>query len=248
MSDAVPRLRMFAGPNGSGKTTVKNSLGKPPDWFGIYLNPDDLEKSIRESGGFSFTPFALAVTGDELRSYFAASELLRAHHLDADAGLIEVRDDGVDFSRLRFNSYHASVLTDFLRRKSLESGRSFSFETVMSAPDKVALLREAQQRGFRTYLYFIATSDPAINVQRVKNRVADGGHDVPEDKIIARYGRSLDLLSAAIPHTNRAFFFDTSETEAWYFAEVTDGTRLHMKSDEMPSWFKPTWERFGMKS
>ena len=40
----------------------------------------------------------------------------------------------------------------------------------MSAKDKVELLREAQSRGFRTYLYFIATEDPDSNIQRVKNR------------------------------------------------------------------------------
>lgn len=43
MSSAPPRLRMFAGPNGSGKTTVKNGLHRSPSWFGIYINPDDLE-------------------------------------------------------------------------------------------------------------------------------------------------------------------------------------------------------------
>jgi predicted ABC-type ATPase len=41
---------MFAGPNGSGKTTVKNSLQRPTQWIGIYINPDDLERPIREIG------------------------------------------------------------------------------------------------------------------------------------------------------------------------------------------------------
>jgi predicted ABC-type ATPase len=248
MSDAAPRLRMFAGPNGSGKTTVKTQLNKSPEWFGVYLNPDDLEKAIRETGFLSLGPFQVTATADEVRGYFAASEFLRSQHLDADAGRIEVRDDGVDFSRLQFTSYHASVLADFLRRKALDAARSFSFETVMSSPDKVELLREARGRGFRTYLYFIATEDPAINVQRVKIRVASGGHDVPEDKVVARYRRSLDLLSAAIPHTDRAFFFDTSQEQAWYFAEATDGSRLELKSEEMPRWFEPIWEQFGAKT
>lgn len=44
MSSDPPRLRMFAGPNGSGKTTVKNGLQRQPQWFGIYINPDELEK------------------------------------------------------------------------------------------------------------------------------------------------------------------------------------------------------------
>ena len=56
MSDAIPRLRMFAGPNGSGKTTVKNTLGKPESWFGMYINPDDLEASIRHTGLLPLKP------------------------------------------------------------------------------------------------------------------------------------------------------------------------------------------------
>ena len=244
MSDAVPRLRMFAGPNGSGKTTVKLNLGKPPEWFGIYINPDDLEKSIREAGFLSLAPFGLTATTDDVRGYFAGSEFLKAQQLHVGAERITCRDDGIDFGGLTFTAYHASVLSDFLRRKALDARRSFTFETVMSAGDKVDLLREAQGRGFRTYLYFIATEDPAINLQRVRNRVVEGGHGVPEEKIVARYHRSLQLLPLAVRFTSRAYFFDTSEEEAWYFAEATDGTRLELKSDEMPRWFEPVWDQF----
>jgi predicted kinase len=48
MSTPTPRLRMFAGPNGSGKTTIKNGL--PSVLFGVYVNPDDLEKALRDEG------------------------------------------------------------------------------------------------------------------------------------------------------------------------------------------------------
>ena len=69
-------------------------------------------------------------------------------------------------------------------------------------------------------------------------------HGVPADKIVARYHRSLALLPDAIARTNRAYFFDTSEEKAWYFARVTDGTRLDLESDEIPQWFEPVWSRF----
>ena len=68
----------------------------------------------------------------------------------------------------------------------------------MSSPYKIALLENAQQLGYRTCLYYIATDDPAINVARVKARVNLGGHDVPEDKIVSRYARSLGLLMEAV--------------------------------------------------
>jgi predicted ABC-type ATPase len=80
----------------------------------------------------------------------------------------------------------------------------------MSHHSKVDLLAQAQAAGYRTYLYFVATDDPVINISRVKSRVKLGGHNVPEDKIAERYHRSLELLMDAIRHTNRAYVFDNS--------------------------------------
>lgn len=98
---------------------------------------------------------------------------------------------------------------------------------------------------FRTYLYYVATEDPMINILRVQRRVSLGGHSVPEDKIIARYIRPLDLLVDAIRHTNRAYIFDNSTHQQIWTAEITDGAFLEMKIDRMPTWFKTAvWDKF----
>jgi predicted ABC-type ATPase len=243
--DPVPRLRMFAGPNGSGKTTVKNNLNKLAAWFGLYINPDELEAAIRRDGVLPIESFGLTFGTDDIQSYFATSTFLQSQNLHGTAHSIVRTGDTLDFRGVPFTAYHASVLSDFLRRQALAAGRSFSFETVMSAPDKVQLLEEARGRGYRTYLYFIATEDPLINIDRVKHRVAEGGHDVPEVKIVERYHRSIALLPDALRHTDRAFLFDTSEEEPWYFAEVTGGTTVSLKSDgAIPNWFEPVWKAF----
>jgi predicted ABC-type ATPase len=140
------------------------------------------------------------------------------------------------------NSYFASVLVDFIRGKLLQARRTFTFETVMSHPGKVALLQKAQQAGYRTYLYYVATDDPEINLSRVANRVALNGHDVPAEKIIVRYYKSLELLIEAIRHSNRAYIFDNSTnnpmgTHTW-LAEITNGHTLELKADQVPAWFK----------
>jgi len=244
VKDGVPRLRMFAGPNGSGKTTVKNSFERPPSWYGMYINPDELEKSIRETGRLELSPFGLEATTEEVREFFLASPLLRERRLTAAVDAIECSEGIVSFGALEMNSYFASVLADFLRRKAIEALKSFTFETVMSSPDKVALLRQAQESGYRTYLYFIATEDPSINIQRVKQRVSEGGHDVPEDKIVSRYHRSLALLREAIRYSNRAYLFDTSDDLPRCFAETTDGTLVKLTSVPIPNWFQPIWSRF----
>lgn len=82
------------------------------------------------------------------------------------------------------------------------------------------------------------TEDPAINISRVRYRVKMGGHSVPEDKIVSRYKRSLDLLIEAIQFTNRAYIFDNSTHEHIWLAEITDGHLMEVKTDQVPAWFK----------
>lgn len=235
---------MFAGPNGSGKTTVKTNLQRPSEWFGVYLNPDELEAEMRQTGSLSLTQLGVAATTESIRLHLSQSELLRRHDPQLDVSRVVVNGGTVVFRGLESNSYLASVLSDYLRREAVRAGRTLTFETVMSSPDKIDFLREAQSRGYRTYLYYIATEDCDINIQRVRNRVAEGGHGVPEDKIVQRYRRSLNLLGSALPHTTRGYFFDTSEEEPWWFAELTAERELKLTGDEMPNWFQPIWEQF----
>ena len=115
---------------------------------------------------------------------------------------------------------------------------SFSFETVMSHPNKMGLLRSALSSAFRNYLYYVATEDPAINISRVQIRVKEGGHNVPVDKIASRYYRSLNHLVDAIRATNRAYIFDNSGAEATLIAEVTAGKKVKIKNSNVPVWFR----------
>ena len=73
-----------------------------------------------------------------------------------------------------------------LREKCLDERKSFVFETVLSAFDKVDFIARAKKKGFFIRLFFISTSSPTINASRIANRVMKGGHDVPISKIISR--------------------------------------------------------------
>jgi predicted ABC-type ATPase len=238
---------MFAGPNGSGKTTVKNQL--PSSLFGMYINPDEIEKNLHETGKLDLNPFDISIEPNEIRNWFISSDFLKSLGLAEDARLLRCKEGVLELNGLRVNSYYASVLSDWLRRKLIAALHSFTFETVMSSHDKVTLLRSAKQLGYRTYLYFVATEDPLINVARVNYRVTQGGHDVPQNKIIDRYHRSLGLLREAIRYTDRAFFFDTSslgvDAEIIYVAEITDGMSVDVKVEAMPNWFRAAvWDQF----
>ncbi len=234
---------MFAGPNGSGKSTIKDML--PQEWLGVYVNADEIEKSIRIDGRLDLAPFQIHATDVELQAFFASSVLVAKAGLLSLAQQLKLQDDHVQFGGVQVNSYFASVLADFIRHKLLAAKMSFTFETVMSSPDKVAFLRKAQQAGYRTYLYFVATEDPDINVARVQYRVRTGGHPVAEDKIRSRYVRSVELLPQAVAYADRAYIFDNSGSERVWIAEVTNGKEIEIKTDQMPAWFKSAlWDRF----
>lgn len=182
--------------------------------------------------------FKLKPSEQEILGFFRNSSFLQKANLLNEVNKISFRDNKLIFNDIEMNSYLASVLADFLRQKLIQAQKSFTFETVMSSYDKIQLLKEAQNLGFRTYLYFVATDNPFINITRVTSRVKSGGHGVPEEKIKERYQRSLDFLLDAIRYSNRAYIFDNSGLESIFLAEFTDGGTPALQTKEIPAWFK----------
>ena len=228
---------MIAGPNGSGKSTIKALL--PPEILGVYVNPDEIEASIEKSGAIDLRPYEISCTTADVVSHMGSSTLWGSTGLPSPEGHVLVENTLLKFSHVPRASYLASLTADFIRHKLLDAGISFTFETVMSHAGKLDLLHEAQDRGYRTYLYYIATEDPEINIARVKTRVKSGGHAVPPEKITERYYRSLSLLRKAIRATNRAYIFDNSRdgSDSIHIAEVTDGSDITIRHDPLPAWF-----------
>lgn len=233
----IPRLRVFAGPNGSGKSTIKAVV--LPTILGHYLNPDDIEKEVKDKGYLDLRGMEVKTDKREVIDFFQYHPLLEKTELGDFVGDIKYIDKGfIDFSNVGFDSYMSAILTDFLRHKYLDTHQSFTFETVMSSADKVNILKKAQELGYKTYLYYVATEDPSINLLRIQHRIRMGGHSVPHDKVVARYYRSLDLLFQAIQYANRAFIFDNSGLSKTWIAEISNGIDIELKTDEVPTWFR----------
>ena len=78
-----------------------------------------------------------------------------------------------------------------------------------------------------------------LNADRVARRYAQGGHDVPKNKIQARYVLSLANLPGAMPHLSRAYFFDNSGARMRHLASFSrdDGMVVHVPTSELPRWF-----------
>lgn len=107
----------------------------------------------------------------------------------------------------------ASIEADKRRYQFLERGESFAFETVLPHPSKLGVMLEAKQRDYAVALFFVATESPALNAERVAQRVLEGGHDVPRDKIPERYERAMRLLPRATEIADLSSIFDNTSRE-----------------------------------
>ena len=147
-----PIVLAFAGPNGSGKTTVKQALPT----FGTYINADELK---------------------------------------AEYGLTDLE---------------AAQKAEALRNALIDKKVDFSFETVLSTERNLLLLEKARNLGYEVQCIYVLTCDENINVARVKARHAAGGHNVPKDKIRARYHRALALIPRLISVCDKILIYDNS--------------------------------------
>lgn len=97
-----------------------------------------------------------------------------------------------------------------LRQNCIKNKQNLIFETVFSTQGKVDFIQLAVEAGFFVRLFFIATTDPAINTKRIAWRVEEGGHEVPMNKITSRYFKSIDNCSKVINLVDRVYIYDNS--------------------------------------
>lgn len=233
----TPRLRMLAGPNGSGKSTLAAQLSSD---YAVnlyrFVNADLLFAEVVQSHR---TACPFSIDNAELVQFVAQSTYPREYKRPFESGEIYIdEEDYLHFSANGINSYSVAIVADFFKEQYLKHRISFSFETVFSHPAKIDILKRAQAAGFKTYMYFVATENPVINVNRIKERVALGGHDVPEEKTRSRYLRCMEQVRYALPYLNRAYFFDNSTQQSLYLAEYESEVGFTLHSELLPSWFR----------
>lgn len=129
----------------------------------------------------------------------------------------------------------AFIEAERLRRAFLEARLSFCTESVFSDPLK--FLKEARVRGFAVFLIFIGLDSPVLAAARVRQRVQHGGHDVPDEKLHARFPRTLANLRAAIPIVDEAFLFDNSSYDTPYrVVAVYQRGQIVSRHPPLPLW------------
>jgi len=108
-------------------------------------------------------------------------------------------------------AYEAARIAAERRNEYLEDRKSFVTESVFSHPSKLELIKEAKEIGYRVMVLHVSVDAPDLSVARVGERVKEGGHDVPEEKIRERFKRNGALIRQAVILSDVAHIYDSSK-------------------------------------
>ena len=133
------------------------------------------------------------------------------------------------------------------REQLLQEHKDFIFETVLSSDGKVDFLKRAKEAGYFIRIFFICTESPTINAARIANRVMEGGHDVPIQKIISRYQKAIINAIKVTAFADRAYFYDNSinNQDAQILFRTVDGKFAKQYVKPLPQWTESIIEKLG---
>lgn len=146
---------------------------------------------------------------------------------------------GLDSQHPEKVAYKAARLAEILRYDLLQTRVSFCFETVFSHPSKIDFVAEAKALGYEVVLVFIHLELDELNQARVIQRVSEGGHNVPPEKIISRIPRTLQHIQTTLPLVDKVRLYDNS-SEAFPFQTIAyiENERLTLVKEPLPDWAK----------
>lgn len=117
---------------------------------------------------------------------------------------------------------------------SIERGISFTQETTLSGVRTEHTISKAKEQGYLIRLYYVGLDTAQESLQRIRNRVSKGGHDIPQDDVLRRFKSRFDDLAKVLPYCDEAIFFDNDNG----FAEVAEykNGELLQKGNYCPAW------------
>ncbi|MBQ9654703.1 MAG: zeta toxin family protein [Prevotella sp.] len=94
----------------------------------------------------------------------------------------------------------------------LEKDETFSIETTLATKSYISLVRKAQAKGYSVKVLFFWLNSPELAMMRVAERVANGGHNIPEEIIRRRYVAGIsNLFNLFAKEVDSWVIFDNSE-------------------------------------
>lgn len=133
------------------------------------------------------------------------------------------------------HAYDAARLAAERRQELLAAGTSFVTETVFSHESKVELIKAAVEAGYLVTLHVVLVPEH-LAVARVINRIANGGHDVPEEKVRSRFARLWSLVAEAIALVDEAALYDNSSASAPFRVVASFNRGVAVSKPAWPRW------------
>lgn len=96
----------------------------------------------------------------------------------------------------------------------LETKSDFLIESNLAKSSDYDWIEKIKKYGYEAILYFLCTDDINVNINRVRRRVKEGGHDVPDEIVIHRYRAALSYIKTKLRLFKEIFFIDNSSDEA----------------------------------
>lgn len=123
-------------------------------------------------------------------------------------------------------------------RNYLTNNESFAVETTLSGNTYLKMMTQAKQKGWQVNLIYVGVNDVQINIKRVAQRAARGGHNVPEPDVRRRYIRSLANLATAIQKADYTVIYDNSTAAGYQPILTIEAGRVTKFIDELPELIK----------
>ena len=147
--------------------------------------------------------------------------------------LLTVRIQEVEGLSLRAANLQAVLRIEAWLETSIRAHQTVGVETVLSTDKYRRLVLNAAALQFEIRLTYVILDSPHRSVERIKLRVAKGGHNVPEDRTIARYGRSLGQLPWFLEQAHHAAIYDNSGASPRLIGQKKGGT-ITLDPDALP--------------
>jgi predicted ABC-type ATPase len=175
------------------------------------------------------------------KSTFYRNYLARTGMLFVNADRIA---EDLDVENAGTSDYKISTLTAQLRDELLEEGIPFCYETVFSHESKIDFIGRAVALGYEVILVYIHLDNSGLNEARVSQRIAEGGHSVPVDKIYSRIPRTMKHIAKVLPLVSEARILDNSYRDDPFkqVATINKG-QLKFAIETLPNWAKIILEK-----
>lgn len=115
----------------------------------------------------------------------------------------------------------------------LKNNESFGFESTLSGRTYGSLLRSARERGYRIVIYFLKVGSPSQSLARIKNRVAEGGHNIPREAVMRRHLRCFEnFWNLYRPLADDWYVFDNSGSSPKLSMEKISFDQLDLQAQQ----------------